>query len=57
MNILLNSIQAIKKKGEIVISLTMATYKDREMVKITIHDNGVGIDATDLAHILILFYQ
>ncbi len=56
MNILLNSIQAIKKKGEIVISLTMATYKDREMVKITIHDNGVGIDATDLAHIFDPFF-
>jgi len=56
MNILLNSIQAIKKKGEIVISLTKATYKDREMVKITIHDNGVGIDASDLAHIFDPFF-
>jgi len=56
MNILLNSIQAIKKKGEIVISLTMATYKDKEMVKITIHDNGVGIDAADLAHIFDPFF-
>ena len=56
MNILLNSIQAITKKGEIVISLTMATYKDRKMVKITIHDNGVGIEAADLAHIFDPFF-
>jgi len=36
--------------------LTMATYQDKEMVKITIHDNGVGIDNADLAHIFDPFF-
>ncbi len=56
MNILLNSIQAITKKGKIVIFSENITSKGEEMVQIIIRDNGMGIDSADLAHIFDPFF-
>jgi len=56
MNILLNSIQAIPQKGEIVISLEKSTLKDEDMIQIMVQDNGIGIDSTDLSHIFDPFF-
>jgi len=56
MNILLNSIQAIPQKGEIIISLEKTTLKNEDMIQIMVQDNGIGIDSTDLFHIFDPFF-
>ena len=56
MNIILNSIQSIDKKGQISISLDSMLSKNKEMTQITIIDNGSGIDSADLPHIFDPFF-
>lgn len=56
MNILLNSIQAISRKGEINVSLEKFTFQNKDMVQIIIKDDGIGIDSADLCHIFDPFF-
>ena len=43
LNILVNAIQAIKENGEIIISTSKETNRNKDYVKICISDTGVGI--------------
>ena len=56
MNILLNSLQAIKERGEIKISVVKKFIRNEDMVLVKIEDNGVGIDSADLSHIFDPFF-
>lgn len=56
LNIILNSIQAISKKGEIVISVTRFNSNHKEMAQIVIKDNGTGIEKIDLSHVFDPFF-
>ena len=56
MNILLNSNQAIKKRGEISIILSKEFIMNENFVLIKIEDNGIGIDAANLPHIFDPFF-
>ncbi len=51
MNIILNSIQAIEQIGKISLLLDSIMSKNREMIQITIQDDGIGIASADLPHI------
>ncbi|MBU1998648.1 MAG: ATP-binding protein [Candidatus Omnitrophota bacterium] len=53
LNILLNSAQAIDKKGTIEIS----TYQENELVLVKISDNGSGIPAENLSKIFDPFFS
>jgi signal transduction histidine kinase len=55
-NLLINSIQAIDQKGKIEIGLTTIDMKDRAYAKLTISDNGSGIEG-DLSKIFEPFYS
>ena len=56
INIILNSIQAIEKKGQIIISLDLKIIDDKEMIQIMIKDDGTGVDSSDLPHIFDPFF-
>ena len=52
LNVLLNSIQAIEDKGEILVNVSLEDQK----VKIRIADNGCGISEENLKHIFDPFF-
>jgi signal transduction histidine kinase len=52
LNLLINSIQAIKNEGEIAISCK----KEKDFAKIIVSDNGCGMDKNQLEHIFVPFY-
>lgn len=56
MNVVLNSIQAINISGDIVIMISGINIKNKENIKITITDNGTGIEKEDLSHIFDPFF-
>ncbi|MBN2395749.1 MAG: PAS domain S-box protein [Candidatus Atribacteria bacterium] len=56
LNIIINSVQAIPKEGEIIISSEKIILNDREMIQVIIQDNGVGIEKTDLSRIFDPFF-
>jgi two-component system sensor histidine kinase HydH len=56
MNVVLNSIQAINISGDIVIMISGINFKNKENIKITITDNGTGIEKEDLSHIFDPFF-
>lgn len=55
-NLLINSIQAIDQTGKIEIGLTKMDIKSRSYAKLTISDNGSGIEG-DLSKIFEPFYS
>jgi signal transduction histidine kinase len=52
LNILLNSIDAMNKGGRLSLSIIVAN----ERIRLSIEDNGVGIDKKDLKYIFDPFY-
>jgi signal transduction histidine kinase len=55
-NLLINSIQAIDQTGKIEIGLTKTDFKGRSYAKLTVSDNGSGIEG-DLSRIFEPFYS
>lgn len=55
-NLLINSIQAIDQKGMIEIDLIKTDFKGRSYAKLTVSDNGSGIEG-DLSKIFEPFYS
>ncbi|MDD4363332.1 MAG: ATP-binding protein [Atribacterota bacterium] len=56
LNIIINSTQSINGKGDIIISLDKQLIEEKEMVYVTIKDNGIGIASHDLVHIFDPFF-
>jgi len=56
INILLNSVEALKNGGQIEI-ITRRDMKNGGLVKVEINDNGVGIAAEDLAYVFDPFFS
>lgn len=60
MNLILNSIQAMKEGGSIAISTRLAARSNAELVKeyvqVEVRDSGIGIPAEDLEHIFDPFF-
>lgn len=55
-NLLINAIQAIEREGTIDIGLTTTDIKNRSYAKLTVSDNGAGIQG-DLSQIFEPFYS
>lgn len=54
INILINSVQAIEKEG--IIRISSSYLQEKELIRVVISDNGVGIDTQDLGKIFKPFY-
>ena len=57
MNVIINAIQAIPKKGEIKIKTEKALLKGEPAMKLIIEDSGVGIPEKDLNQIFDPFFS
>jgi len=57
MNVIINAIQAISKKGEIKIKTEKALLKGESAVKLIIKDSGVGITEKDFNQIFDPFFS
>ena len=57
MNVIINAIQAIPKKGEIKIKTEKALLKEEPAIKLIIEDSGVGIPEKDLNQIFDPFFS
>ncbi|GAH81555.1 unnamed protein product, partial [marine sediment metagenome] len=57
MNVIINAIQAIPKKGEIKIKTEKALLKGESAVKLIIKDSGVGITEKDFNQIFDPFFS
>lgn len=56
MNVIINSIQAIKERGEINITLQTVNFRGEESIQLTIEDNGQGVEKNELPHIFNPFF-
>jgi len=57
MNLLLNAVEAVGNNGAVVIATELVTGADElGRLKISIHDTGSGITATNLAHLFEPFF-
>lgn len=57
MNVIINSIQAIPKKGEIKIKTEKAPLKGEPAIKLIIEDSGIGITEKDFNQIFDPFFS
>lgn len=57
MNVIINAIQAIPKKGEIKIKTEKALLKGELAIKLIIEDSGIGIPEKDFAQIFDPFFS
>lgn len=57
MNVIINSIQAIPKKGEIKIKTEKALLKGEPAIKLIIEDSGIGITEKDFNQIFDPFFS
>jgi len=57
MNVIINAIQAIPKKGEIKIKTEKALLKGEPAIKLIIEDSGVGIPEKDFTQIFDPFFS
>jgi len=56
MNVVINSIQAIKIKGKIKITTENSRLKEKPAIKLIIEDNGIGIPESELSQIFDPFF-
>jgi two-component system sensor histidine kinase HydH len=57
MNVIINAIQAIPKKGEIKIKIGKALLKGEPAIKLIIEDSGIGIPEKDFNQIFDPFFS
>jgi len=57
MNVIINAIQAIPKKGEIKIKTESALLKGEPAIKLIIEDSGIGITEKDFSQIFDPFFS
>jgi len=57
MNVIINAIQAIPKKGEIKIKTEKAIFKGEPAIKLIIEDSGIGIPEKDFTQIFDPFFS
>ncbi|HCL90735.1 MAG TPA: hypothetical protein DHW70_05385, partial [Candidatus Atribacteria bacterium] len=57
MNVIINAIQAIPKKGEIKIKTEKALLKGESAIKLIIEDSGIGIPEKDFTQIFDPFFS
>jgi signal transduction histidine kinase len=57
MNVIINAIQAIPKKGEIKIKTEKAPLKGETAIKLIIEDSGIGISEKDFNQIFDPFFS
>ena len=57
MNVIINAIQAIPKKGEIKIKIEKALLKEEPAMKLIIEDSGIGIPEKDFNQIFDPFFS
>jgi len=57
MNVIINAIQAIPKKGEIKIKTERALLKGEPAIKLIIEDSGIGITEKDFSQIFDPFFS
>ena len=57
MNVIINAIQAIPKKGEIKIKTKKTLLKGESAIKLIIEDSGIGIPKKDFAQIFDPFFS
>jgi len=56
MNLILNALQAIGRKGSVTVSTSRAVKQDREMMRVEVSDTGGGIPEKDLSNIFNPFF-
>jgi len=57
INVIINAIQAIPKKGEIKIKTEKTLFKGEPAIKLLIEDSGIGIPEKDLSQIFDPFFS
>ncbi len=57
LNLITNSVQAIKSRGDISISTEKVTLNNSDFIKIEVSDNGSGIKPEDLKNIFLPFFS
>ncbi|MCJ7814397.1 MAG: ATP-binding protein, partial [Candidatus Atribacteria bacterium] len=57
MNVIINAIQAIPKKGEIKIKTEKTLLKGEPAIKLIIEDSGIGIPEKDFTQIFDPFFS
>jgi len=56
LNIVLNSIDALRPKGHLKVVTEVGEFSGEQIIKVTISDNGIGIEDVDLKSIFEPFY-
>ena len=56
-NLVTNAIRYTASGGQVIISTELTKLEKKDWVKVTVADNGPGIDAADLPHVFDHFYR